>query len=75
MTLSDQITLIDDIVRKDPDFTIWEYLELVKEMDSISGTMEVPLIKHSKVEVVEATKKGKTERFESKYLRTYKIGS
>ena len=38
MTLSDQITFIDDLIRENPDITIREYLEAVQEIDSIEKT-------------------------------------
>jgi hypothetical protein len=35
MTLADRIKLVDDMVRENPDVTIKEYLELVKEFDEV----------------------------------------
>lgn len=35
MTLDKQIALVNDIVKRDKDFTIKDYLELVEELDLI----------------------------------------
>jgi hypothetical protein len=49
MTLGDRTILIDRMIRENPDATIKEYLELVKEFDQINetnGTIETALMKH-----------------------------
>lgn len=38
MTLSNQITFINDLIREDQDITIREYLEAVQEIDIIAKT-------------------------------------
>jgi hypothetical protein len=38
MTLSNQITFINDLIREDPEITIREYLEAVQEIDIIEKT-------------------------------------
>jgi hypothetical protein len=38
MTLSNQITFIDDLIKEDPEITIREYLEAVQEIDIIEKT-------------------------------------
>jgi hypothetical protein len=43
MTLSARIKLIDDMVRENPDATIKDYLELVRELDTISISNETQL--------------------------------
>lgn len=42
MTLEKQEELINNIVKKDPDFTIKDYLELVDELDIIEKSTATP---------------------------------
>jgi len=37
MTLSDRIQLIDDMIRKNPEYTIRDYLDLVNEINQIKN--------------------------------------
>lgn len=41
MTLADQISLIDDMIKENPDYTIRDFLDLMKELDHISDSMEI----------------------------------
>lgn len=36
MILAEQISLIDDMIRENPDYTIRDFLDLIKELDHIS---------------------------------------
>jgi hypothetical protein len=47
MTLSDQINLVEQLVRKEPETTIKEYLELVADLDRIERIFEKQTICHS----------------------------
>lgn len=38
MTLANQITFVDDLIKEDPDITIRQYLEAVQEIDTIEKT-------------------------------------
>lgn len=42
MTLQDKISLIDQMIRENPDYTIRDYLDLMKELDRISATHKFP---------------------------------
>jgi hypothetical protein len=41
MTLDDQISLIDDMIKENPDYTIRDFLDLMKELDSITDSMGI----------------------------------
>lgn len=43
MTLEKQVALVNDLVKKEPDFTIRDYLELVAELDSIAAKADDPV--------------------------------
>ncbi len=53
MTLSERIQLIDSMIRENPDFTIRDYLDLVKDIESIKAaatyTPVIPIIRSMKV--------------------------
>jgi hypothetical protein len=71
MTLTARIKLINDMVRENPDTTIRDYLELVKEMKGIrkaANQVIVPVIVNPL-----PPKKRSVKRESGKYLQTYKL--
>lgn len=40
MTLPEQISLIDQMISENPDYTIRDYLDLMKEIQSVSDSMK-----------------------------------
>lgn len=41
MTLDEQISLIDQMIRENPDYTIRDYLDLMKDIQSVVDSMEI----------------------------------
>jgi hypothetical protein len=41
MTLADKISLIDQMIRENSDYTIRDYLSHVKEIESVENSMEI----------------------------------
>lgn len=41
MTLPEQISLIDDMIKENPDYTIRDFLDLMKELSRISDSMKI----------------------------------
>lgn len=78
MNLAEQMDLINYMIKKDPDSTIKDFLEEVKEFDTIRQEVEEPIVKESEMNewVEEAapidpgTWKGMKQ---TKYLKTYKL--
>jgi hypothetical protein len=51
MTLKDRISLIDQMINEDPEATIKDYLELVKDLQAIeSAASATPVIPITKVQ-------------------------
>lgn len=73
MTLADRIKLVNDMIRENPDSTIKEYLELVKDIEEIEtmseGTPIIYLKKvHEAIEIANTRKpieinKNRSERY------------
>lgn len=64
MKLSDRIQLIDDMIRENPDYTIKDYLELVKELEGIKKSARQPIIKQwLKKDDKEITVRAMAERY------------
>ena len=40
MTLDEKISLIDQMIRENPDYTIRDYLDLIAEIQSVESSME-----------------------------------
>lgn len=40
MTLSEQISLVDQMIRENPDYTIRDYLDLCAEIQSVADSMK-----------------------------------
>ena len=40
MTLTEQISLIDSMIRENPDYTIRDYLSIMAEIQSVSDSMK-----------------------------------
>lgn len=40
MTLSEQISLVDAMIKENPDYTIRDFLDLMKEIESVESSME-----------------------------------
>jgi hypothetical protein len=71
MTLTARIKLINDMIQENPDTTIKEYLELVKDMKGIrkaANQIIVPVIVKPF-----PPKKRSVKRESGKYLQTYKL--
>lgn len=41
MTLPEQISLIDAMIKENPDYTIRDFLDLMKEVQSVENSMEI----------------------------------
>jgi hypothetical protein len=41
MTLAEQISLIDEMIRENPDYTIRDFLDLMKEIQSVADSMKI----------------------------------
>jgi hypothetical protein len=41
MTLDEQISLIDQMIRENPDYTIRDFLNLKAEIESVEGSMKI----------------------------------
>lgn len=41
MTLNEQISLIDQMIRENPDYTIRDYLDLMADIQSVADSMEI----------------------------------
>lgn len=57
MTLDQQVELVNSIVKKDPDFTIKDYLELLTEIDGIEATIHIPYIRDIVTDYAQQIKK------------------
>lgn len=78
MNLAEQIALVEQIVKKDPDCTIKEYLEMIREIDGIKIATALEITRESRmndfpVEPEQVGRPTKFKRYEPKYLRTYKL--
>lgn len=70
--------LINYMIKKDPDSTIRDFLEEVKEFDTIRQEVEEPIVKESKmnewVEEAAPINPGAWKGLkQTKYLKTYKL--
>jgi hypothetical protein len=75
MTLSARIKLIDDMVRENPDTTIKDYLELVRDIKEIRAAANdeeiiVPVISNP---LRLPRKKRSPNKVSGKYTQTYKL--
>jgi hypothetical protein len=41
MTLDEQISLVDQMIRENPDYTIRDFLDLMAEVQSVADSMEI----------------------------------
>lgn len=41
MTLAEQISLIDQMIRENPDYTIRDYLDLLAEIAAVSDSLKI----------------------------------
>jgi hypothetical protein len=41
MTLAEQISLIDEMIRENPDYTIRDFLDLMADIQSVASSMEI----------------------------------
>jgi hypothetical protein len=41
MTLDEQISLIDQMIRENPDYTIRDFLDLMADIQSVTDSMEI----------------------------------
>jgi hypothetical protein len=41
MTLDEKISLIDDMIRENPDYTIRDYLNLLADIQSVADSMKI----------------------------------
>jgi hypothetical protein len=72
MTLADRIKIIDGMILENPDATIKDYIELVKDVEAIEDSViAVPVIQAKEVE--RETPECKRRKIVlTKYLKTYK---
>lgn len=78
MTMDEKIELINYMILHNPDSTIKDFLEEVKEFDRIRETVNVPIVKESKMnefieEAAPISKEARGRLKQKKYLRTYKL--
>ena len=59
MTRPDQIRLVDELIRENPDYTIRDYLDCVAEVDGITAPAPMPAVRaaNRKPVVVEEKKR------------------
>lgn len=41
MTLAEQISLIDQMIRENPDYTVRDFLDLMKELAAVSDSLKI----------------------------------
>lgn len=78
MTMDEKIELINYMILHNPDSTIKDFLEEVREFDGIRETVNVPIVKESKLnEFIEESGPIRKEAWgrlkQKKYLKTYKL--
>lgn len=52
MTLAEQISLIDQMIRENPDYTIRDFLDLMAELAAVSDSLKIkrhPFIFHQSI--------------------------
>lgn len=49
MTLDEQISLIDQMIRENPDYTIRDYLDLMAELTAVSDSLKHTFIFHQSI--------------------------
>lgn len=49
MTLTEQISLIDSMIRENPDYTIRDYQDLMKELNAVSDSLKHTFIFHQSI--------------------------
>lgn len=67
MTIAEQISLIDEMIRENPDYTIRDFLDLIKEVQSVADSVKTKFIFHQSITANDHYRKAHTSlRFYSR---------
>lgn len=75
MTLCEQISLIDSLIKENPDTTIKDYLETVNEINGIKDAVlwTIPFKEYHSLPDISPVKKIRQQHLQDKYLHAAKV--